>query len=72
MCVCMVYARYVRGICSLPFDFSRTYSTMTNLREAAEVAQCPRVARRRRDEEVKGGGGKVGLALLTGQRACHT
>ena len=41
---------------------------MTNLREAAEVAQCPRVARRRRDKEMEGGGGKVGLALLAGQR----
>ena len=66
--MCMVRAKYMHnmtamhGICTV----------LTHLRKAAEVAQCPRVARRRRDQEVEGGGGKVGLALLTGQRACHT
>ena len=49
----------MHGICTV----------LTHLREAAQVAQCPRVARRRRDKEMEGGGGKVGLALLAGQRA---
>ena len=44
-------------------------TVLANLREATQVAQCTRIARRRRNEEVEGGGGQVGLALLAGQRA---
>ena len=44
-------------------------TVLADLREATQVAQCTRIARRRRNEEVEGGGGQVGLALLAGQRA---
>ena len=63
---------FITSVCVLPYTYIPVYGICTvlaSLREATQVAQCARIARRCRNEEVEGGGGQVGLALLAGQRA---